>query len=830
MNKIDYGLATLDDNQLFGLLPQVVQSLDSGVVLALLSGATSLHNEQIERLRTLPRLVNPDKVYAKHPWELGESNEVFLGWVELWEKTDKSASDRKLLEQLQGSIPKSSKEWLLGGSVLRLLADQFGVELFDQGVSRRNRELIKHAIRLHASRGSPEYYELLSRLAKTQDVKVVGLWSNSTGSVLAKDPERYPYYDRINGMYWRQSGLSGYLSSESVQYPLGSPEYSTNVADGGTEAFTVLVSPRGSLESSYDRVNSLFGKFTARVNSLLVPGVYALSNGGRTVLASAIIPSIDGSNNLFVAGYLGESGNQITLTVEPAGLYQSVTVSGPKSAVKFKSSLVSLLVTGEANPEFETRVLKSLPLTRSVVEKRVGKTNFDSVRYAPYTYETAVVLKAPNGTNWELTVGQDKIPGFVMTSDGSTGRPVIQSEGGIYYKWSINNYGKFTRESTTETTEAVVYVASPGGNGFVFLRNGFLSFSRVPPEELVEEVHGDGRTEAAIFKSLKKVTDLSDDSGIHFQTGPEDSTVANPLFYERCSFHASAELKKPDSGFKAYSSEIKNGQVITNDIRGRFAGIGGGIIEPPGTIYFGERVEFLNYHGRYAWRDRATNVAYITRYLEDGTAVHVAAGGDGPIEGGMADSPIFNFGGISQEGALCTPNSQLVDVIGEWQKVSADGTKEDFKGETLDVGGDIVSSACSGLAIGRELWTSDFDIGEHLGNGVITGIPANKRLYLLYPSLPTCASQSLRLVITSQGEVEWVLINRNNNAQVASGTASGDFEQAIVVQQYSTLALAVRGASHEVIFEFGDQAIPQLAGEAMASGMERDLIELLVLT
>jgi hypothetical protein len=411
--KKDYGLCDLEEDDLYNLLPYVVRATDpSGAIRTFFNALAVEHNYFKAKLRAAPRLIDPDKCGKFDPSKFGESSSDFLEYLELRYKSEAgilTEGGEGYLSQLTQRLPQSIKAREEELKYLGLLADTVGVQVFSRFVMNSVRNWVKTGMIRHKIKGGHSSVYVLGRVLGFIDLKVSELWSRcsikdpSNPSALRNDgdfsyaSESFPYrpldgsYDGGSDLlrkYDRGDGEGGITYvEESIQVPQGSIDYNPNILDDGEVDYTVTFpyvdfDPMSRLH--YNLVvndHNPFGNFKELVTKNLVSGDYTLIRGSQNTKAYTTIPSTDGSTEyLFEAVTFGEWGNKITVTIANNNLTfreglcddrdvdekegrQRISITGPQSKIKYKSSYFDLVMT--LDPSIFVSFYPALPVTRN---------------------------------------------------------------------------------------------------------------------------------------------------------------------------------------------------------------------------------------------------------------------------------------------------------------------------------------------------------------------------------------------------------------------------------------------------------------------------------
>lgn len=372
----NYRIVDPTEDDVFGWLPHVVRALDPGPIKVFAGVVADRHRKFNKAFRQLPRLNDPTQAGAFTPEEFGEDPAIYAEVVALRKKRRITDGERAYLEQIQKLIPKTLAAEDFRSKAMSQLASSVGSQTYQQYQLASMRHMVSTAILRHQIKGTTTSAYILGRILGFIDIKIAELWSRFSiknpadpgGDINLPDfrekPEQSPYfplYEEYDGVLTRLSLRADGEGNESsaveqVQFPAGSPEYDPTVLDDAEGLYTSLFPRVYSSASSAIRYHFVmngrnpFGNFEEDVPKRLLPGVYHLSGGSDNRPARVSIPSVDGQSFYgFRALAQGDWGNQIYLTVaaNPDGT-QRAELTGPQSAVKFKSSFFDLNLTVDA--------------------------------------------------------------------------------------------------------------------------------------------------------------------------------------------------------------------------------------------------------------------------------------------------------------------------------------------------------------------------------------------------------------------------------------------------------------------------------------------------
>jgi len=575
----DYNLRDLDPDAIYNLLPYVVRAQDPGVIHTFFKALAQQHNFLVGKLREMPRSQDPTLSGRFEPSDLGESPVLFQEWLVLKRLPSRTSTQELRISALALQVPASIAAHLREQMLLRLLAGVVGETLESGLPDFALRPLLATAIQRHHIKGGSVSFELLGRILGVFELKVSELWTRfsirnpadpsdpANDGDFATAPEQYPYWPRADR----------YDSPDERQWPRGGAGYDPFVLDdGGITAITFeqLVTNRRSQRYYLAVVNDRnpFLNFLGEVSVKLVPGTYNLQGGTRSARAAVRIPFRDGSGTVTLQAITtGSYGNQIAATVsnEQSGS-QKIVVEGPRSRIKFKSSVFDLVfgidantfysllpavpvqrlpdttaldtATGRTPPDYPVTgtvvgtqelsdpalhyqmdldgfndamtVLRNLvedlrPATRTIRRKALGLVLSSFVRYAPSCAMLSVVLTGSTGARWALRVSGGTVS-WEPTTDAATVVPVQYDQAtGRWVAWSYGASG-FSTVPVTQSYGGNLYetvVFIRDGGGFVYVEDGALRSAGSYPR-LTDIIHGDGTPdESVISPGYGKVSD-----------------------------------------------------------------------------------------------------------------------------------------------------------------------------------------------------------------------------------------------------------------------------------------------------------------------------------
>ena len=721
MRKKSDQLVTIEKDALFNLLPFAIKTYDNGALKLLFRALSEQHNFIISKLRELIRLQDPWLAAAFKPEDFGEQSSVYKEYISLSDRWSSLTDGQKIyVKSLEDKVPNSIKAGKFESTVLSALASNVGELTYGGKLRAGLRGLISSAISRHHIKGSHSSVYALGLVSGVFELAVRELWSRYSLSEpgnpaslknnddFAYEPEMYPYFP-INGKY------SGALVK---QYGETYGVYNPRILDDAAgllyeEVFKWCVPSRTS-PYWYNKVingKNPFGNFSGDVTNKLISGTYTMSGGSDNSRAYVLIPSVNGNLNIFEALSYGSWANSVSITVfNNYNSTQDVTVVGPRSKIKFKSSYFDLSVGADISvypliypsipvlrnssqsyldevlgrdvPDYPVTVVRDglsynkvisdpsvhfqldnrqlnelfgimklmfesiRPITRTARFEHFGILLRDQIQYAPVLTLNEVRLQATNGSVWELAVSQDGSVSWEASSNLPTRVPTqYERLSKRLIKWSITNAGVFQATPINQADpnnigESIVYYRSQSYNGFVYSENGILRASITSPSLLLDTIHSDGTfNEQILSEQYDKYAEnpipgtevyMSDDAtyddepdpSLQFQTGPEDSVYVRPIVVDFSGFHIDAHFgTEEEAGFPGsnwwYDSD---GEVISQDVRLRSAGIAPGFTEPVPTgdvsrqdgLVYGYPVHFLNHHNLAPWRDRIDNSPYYS--------------------------------------------------------------------------------------------------------------------------------------------------------------------------------------------------------------------------
>jgi len=392
MREVDYNIATLGPDDLYRLLPYIVRATDpNDSIRVIFNALTEFHNHAAEKLREMPRLQDPGQCGKFSPEDFGESQADYDAYLDLIYKQESgalSSGELGYMETLKTRLPQSLNAREMELKFLGLLSDTVGVKLLGRFVSGILRSWVKTGVlRSHIS-GTHSAIYVIGRVLGFIDLKVSELWSRfaikdpgepratRNDSDFAYYPEEYPYnplsdtYGNVEDLvkaYTREDGLGdSYNKEETLQLPYGSITYNPNILDDANFIYTVEFENVTHVTSSRLHYNLIvnnhnpFGNFTSLVDKKLKYGTYNLASGSNHTRASVSIPSDDGTTSfIFEAVAHGDWANSVTLTIsnlistssicdesvdyDLLEAKQKMSLSGPQSKIKFKSSFFDLI-------------------------------------------------------------------------------------------------------------------------------------------------------------------------------------------------------------------------------------------------------------------------------------------------------------------------------------------------------------------------------------------------------------------------------------------------------------------------------------------------------
>jgi hypothetical protein len=495
-------LVTIEKDAIFELLPFAIRTYDNGALKLLFRTVSEQHNFIISRLRELIRLQDPWLAAEFKPKSFGESEadyREYLGLIDRWSSL--TEGQKAYVRSLDDKIPRSIKAGKFESTVLSALASNVGELTYGGKLRAGLRGLIASAISRHHIKGSHSSVYALGLVSGVFELSTKELWSRYSLSEpdnpaslknnddFAYEPDIYPYFP-INGKYTGQT-VAQYREPYGVYDPRVLDDASGLLYE---EVFKWCVNDRTS-PYWYNKVingKNPFGRFIGDVTSKLISGTYKMSGGSDGTRAYALIPSLGGTQEVFEAVSYGYWANEVSLIVfNNRNGTQDVTVIGPRSKIKFKSSYFDLSVAADISvypliypsipvlrnsaasyldeyldrtlPEYpittirtgtvyervisdpelhfqvDNRQLNELfglvklmfegirPVTRTVRFEQFGILLRDQVQYAPVLTINEVRIFSRNGTLWEMSVGADGAISWAI-SDGEATRIPIQYE------------------------------------------------------------------------------------------------------------------------------------------------------------------------------------------------------------------------------------------------------------------------------------------------------------------------------------------------------------------------------------------------------------------
>lgn len=559
----DYNLKDLSPDDIYELLPYVVRAQDPGIIHTFFKALSEQHNFLVGRLREMPRSQDPTKTGRFTPEGLGEDSVLFQEWLVLKRLPSRSSTQELRVQALALLVPASIAAFTREQMLLRLLAGVVGETLESGLPDFALRPLLATAIQRHHIKGGSVSFELLGRILGVFELKVSELWTRfsirnpsdptdpANDGDFSPNPDQYPYWPRADK----------YGGPDDRQWPQGSEGYDPFVLDDdgtATITFDQLVVNRRSSRYYLAVVNDKnpFVNFLGEVMVKLQPGTYTLVGGTDSKRAQVSLPYRDGSGSVSLQAITtGNYGNQISVTVlnEASGA-QKMIVDGPKSKIKFKSSVFDLVFGVDANtfysllpaipvervedatpldvptdrtpPDYPVTgtvvgsriksdptlhyqmdldgfndamtVLRNLveelrPLTRTIRRKSLGLVLSSFVRYAPSCALLSVVLQSSDGSFWKLQVSQGVIS-WIATEEAATTVPIQFDHGiGQWFQWSYSPSGFVTLPLTQgfNSNLSESIVFLRDGGGFVYLEDGALKNAGTY-SRITDTIHGDG--------------------------------------------------------------------------------------------------------------------------------------------------------------------------------------------------------------------------------------------------------------------------------------------------------------------------------------------------
>jgi len=498
MRKKSDQLVTIEKDALFNLLPFAIKTYDNGALKLLFRAVSEQHNFIISKLRELIRLQNPWLAAAFKPEDFGEQSSIYkeyAGLIGRWSSlTD---GQRIYTKALENKIPNSIRAGKLENSVLSALASNVGEVTYGGKLRAGLRGLIASAVSRHHIRGSHSSVYALGLVSGVFELAVRELWSRYSLSEpdnpaslknnddFAYEPDMYPYFT-INGKY---SGAS--VKQYNETYGVYNPRILDDAAGLLYEEVFKWCVPLRTSPYWYNKVvngKNPFGNFTSDITNKLISGTYRMSGGSDNSRAYTLIPSINGTLNIFEAASYGSWANDVSISIfNNYNGTQDVTVVGPRSKIKFKSSYFDLSVGADISvypliypsipvirnssqsyldaelgrdiPDYPVTVTRSgalynkvvsdpsihfqvdnrqinelfgilklmfesiRPITRTIRFEHFGILLRDQVQYAPVLTINEVRLQAIDGSVWELVISQDGTISWEANSEGPTRIP-----------------------------------------------------------------------------------------------------------------------------------------------------------------------------------------------------------------------------------------------------------------------------------------------------------------------------------------------------------------------------------------------------------------------
>jgi len=581
--EYDYNLKDLATDELYNLLPYVVRAQDPDVIKHYFAALADQHNFLVSKLREMPRAQDPTQAGAFVPESLGESSAVFAEWLQVRRTVPQTPELVARAETLSGLVPYSINAHEREQQILRLLAKIVG-ESIESGLPEASiRPLLATAIQRHQIRGGHVSFSLLGRIAGFFELKVRELWTrfSITNPSDADDPENESDFSPVPDQrpFWprndRHLGVGDPGFEADRQLPEGDPAYNPFILDDdGTvevEFRQLLLDPRST--RYYNTVlngRNPFVHVLGEVEARLKPGFYTMGGGTESAPARATVPYRTGTGSVtFEAITTGDYGNKVTITVgnETSG-HQRIGLEGPRSKIKFKSSVFDLILGVDPNTFFSTlpaipvtmvwdatvhdgslgrnppafpitgnstggvavshpdthyqlnldgyqelmTVMRNLieevrPITRTIRRRALGLVLSSFVRYAPSLAVNHVVLTDSSGQNWSLNLSYNTVS-WTKTSVEATLAPVqydrVQER---WMVWAISTDGVLIPYPSflEDRNQADTVVYYPG-SGFVWLEGGGLLSGAYTL--LSDSLHGDGTgDEAVVGEAYTHVSD-----------------------------------------------------------------------------------------------------------------------------------------------------------------------------------------------------------------------------------------------------------------------------------------------------------------------------------
>jgi hypothetical protein len=494
-------LVTIEKDALFNLLPFVIRTYDNGALKLLFRTVSEQHNFIISRLRELIRLQDPWLAAAFKPEDFGESSQSYAEYLGLIDRWSSLTDGQKAYVNFLGSkIPKSIKAGKYENTVLSALASNVGERTYGGKLRAGLRGLIASAISRHHIKGSHSSVYALGLVSGVFELSVKELWSRyalsepdnpaslKNNDDFAYEPDIYPYFT-TDGKYLGQK-----IDQHKTPYGVYDPRVLDDAAGLLYEEVFKWCTPSRTSPYWYNKVingKNPFGRFTGDVTSKLISGTYKMSGGSNNTRAYVLIPSMSGAH-VFEADSYGYWANEVSVSIfNNRNGTQDVTIVGPRSKIKFKSSYFDLTVAADISvypliypsipvvknssqsyldeeldrvvPEYpitivrdgtdynwvisdpsvhfqvDNRKLNELfgivklmfesirPITRTARFEHFGILLRDQIQYAPILTINEVRLRSRNGTVWEMSVDSDGIISWSI-SDGEVTRLPSQYE------------------------------------------------------------------------------------------------------------------------------------------------------------------------------------------------------------------------------------------------------------------------------------------------------------------------------------------------------------------------------------------------------------------
>lgn len=435
----DYGLADVESDALFNLLPHIVRAADPGAIKTIFSAMAEERNFIVGKIRELPRLQDPYKAGSFTPEQFDEDVDLYNELKALRKISTLTPGQAARKERLISLLPKTLRAEEFENAALNFLSKSVGAKSYGQYQVAAVRELVATAILRHQFKGTHTSVYAIGRILGFIDLKLTELWCRyvlkypadpraiKNESDFAPFPEEFPYWP-LNGVYNgtvtsltpRDNGLnSPTFVDESFQYPLADSSYDPTVIDDGGFTYTVLFERTSEAVTSpihYNRVingKNPFGNFTETVVRRLKPAIYFISGGSTYERGYVSIPSVGGDPYTFEALTLGEWSNGVEIRVfTNPDATQRVEISGPQSKIKFKSSFYDLVMAADA--QIFPALFPSVP-----VEANNGASALD-LDYNPQTFN---ILEVQNSRLGPL------FPSIKIDGDAPSKNSYIRIEG-----------------------------------------------------------------------------------------------------------------------------------------------------------------------------------------------------------------------------------------------------------------------------------------------------------------------------------------------------------------------------------------------------------------